>query len=54
MIDSPYHPYSDTRFTINEKSIDDLEDNMDRKKDDDDYNHNATLIKTKQTKLSDF
>ena len=33
MIDPPYHPYSDTRFTINEKGIDDLEDNMDRKKD---------------------
>ena len=26
MIDSPYHPYSDTRFTINQKGIDDLED----------------------------
>jgi hypothetical protein len=23
-------------------------------KEDDDYNHNATLIKTKQTNLSDF
>ena len=26
MIDSPYHPYSDTRFTINERGVDDLED----------------------------
>jgi DNA repair protein RadA len=26
MIDSPYHPYSDIRFTVNEKGIDDLED----------------------------
>jgi DNA repair protein RadA len=26
MIDSPYHPYSDTRFTINQKGVDDLED----------------------------
>ena len=26
MVDSPYHPYSDTRFTINQKGIDDLED----------------------------
>jgi DNA repair protein RadA len=25
MIDSPYHPYSDIRFTVNEKGIDDLE-----------------------------
>lgn len=30
MTDSPYHPYSDIRFTINEKGIDDLEDH-DRK-----------------------
>src|SRR6476660_2357506 len=26
MIDSPYHPYSDARFTMNEKGADDLED----------------------------
>jgi DNA repair protein RadA len=26
MIDSPYHPYSDIRFTINQKGVDDLED----------------------------
>ena len=32
MIDSPYHPYSDTRFTINQKGIDDLEDDKNRKK----------------------
>jgi DNA repair protein RadA len=25
MMDSPYHPYSDTRFTINEKGADDIE-----------------------------
>jgi DNA repair protein RadA len=25
MIDSPYHPYSDTRFTVNERGVDDLE-----------------------------
>lgn len=24
-MDSPYHPYSDTRFTINEKGADDIE-----------------------------
>jgi DNA repair protein RadA len=32
IIDSPYHPYSDTRFTINEKGIDDLEDGTNRRK----------------------
>jgi DNA repair protein RadA len=32
MIDSPYHPYSDIRFTINQKGIDDLEDSTNRKK----------------------
>ena len=32
MIDSPYHPYSDTRFTINQKGIDDLEDSTSREK----------------------
>jgi DNA repair protein RadA len=26
MMDSPYHPYSDTRFTINEKGADDIEE----------------------------
>ena len=26
MIDSPYHPYSDIRFTVNERGIDDIED----------------------------
>ncbi len=25
-MDSPYHPYSDTRFTINEKGADDIEE----------------------------
>ena len=28
MIDSPYHPYSDARFTLNEKGTDDLEDEL--------------------------
>jgi len=28
MIDSPYHPYSDARFTLNEKGTDDLEDEI--------------------------
>jgi DNA repair protein RadA len=28
MIDSPYHPYSDTKFTLNEKGTDDLEDEI--------------------------
>ena len=28
MIDSPYHPYSDVKFTLNEKGIDDLEDEI--------------------------
>jgi DNA repair protein RadA len=32
IIDSPYHPYSDTRFTINEKGVDDLEDDTSRRK----------------------
>ena len=32
MIDSPYHPYSDIRFTINLKGIDDLEDSTNREK----------------------
>ena len=26
MIDSPYHPYSETRFTVNERGTDDLEE----------------------------
>jgi DNA repair protein RadA len=26
MMDSPYHPYSDTRFTLNEKGTDDIEE----------------------------
>jgi DNA repair protein RadA len=26
MVDSPYHPYSDIRFTVNEKGIDDVEE----------------------------
>lgn len=28
IIDSPYHPYSDTKFTLNEKGSDDLEDEL--------------------------
>jgi DNA repair protein RadA len=28
MIDSPFHPYSATRFTLNEKGTDDLEDEL--------------------------
>jgi DNA repair protein RadA len=32
IIDSPYHPYSDTRFTINNRGVDDLEDHMNREK----------------------
>jgi DNA repair protein RadA len=32
MIDSPYHPYSDTRFTINQRGIDDLEDDANRQR----------------------
>jgi DNA repair protein RadA len=35
IIDSPYHPYQDTRFTVNEKGIDDIEDAPKKKKDDD-------------------
>ena len=26
MMDSPYHPYSDTRFTLNEKGTDAIEE----------------------------
>ncbi|HKZ62205.1 MAG TPA: DNA repair and recombination protein RadA, partial [Nitrososphaera sp.] len=41
MIDSPYHPYSDIRFTVNEKGIDDTEEKEPKSKkkaaaDDDD------------------
>jgi DNA repair protein RadA len=32
MIDSPYHPYSDVRFMINQKGVDDLEDSTKREK----------------------
>ena len=32
MMDSPYHPYSDTRFTINEKGTDDIEEEGTSKK----------------------
>jgi hypothetical protein len=32
MIDSPYHPYSEARFTLNEKGTDDLEDSISTKK----------------------
>jgi DNA repair protein RadA len=28
MIDSPCHPYSDAKFTLNEKGTDDLEDEI--------------------------
>lgn len=31
MIDSPYHPYSDARFTINEKGTDDIEEERRRR-----------------------
>jgi DNA repair protein RadA len=31
MIDSPYHPYSDARFTINEKGTDDIEEERKRR-----------------------
>src|ERR687897_584905 len=32
MIDSPYHPYSDAKFTLNEKGTDDLEDESMKKR----------------------
>jgi DNA repair protein RadA len=32
MVDSPYHPYSDIRFTVNEKGVDDLEDDVNRQR----------------------
>jgi len=28
MIDSPYHPYSDARFTVNERGSDDIEEEL--------------------------
>ena len=31
MIDSPYHPYSDVRFTVNEKGSDDIEEELKKK-----------------------
>lgn len=36
IIDSPYHPYSDTRFTVNEKGIDDTDEKAPKKKVDKD------------------
>ena len=32
IIDSPYHPYSDVRFTVNEKGIDDSDPDAPKKK----------------------
>jgi DNA repair protein RadA len=32
MIDSPYHPYSDTKFTVTEKGVDDLEEETSSKR----------------------
>lgn len=32
IIDSPYHPYSDVRFTVNEKGIDDLDQDTPKKR----------------------
>jgi DNA repair protein RadA len=34
MVDSPYHPYSDTRFTVNERGVDDLDDDKNKKRPD--------------------
>ena len=31
MMDSPYHPYSDTRFTVTERGADDLEEQTPKK-----------------------
>jgi DNA repair protein RadA len=31
MIDSPYHPYSDVRFTVNERGSDDIEEELKKK-----------------------
>lgn len=32
MIDSPYHPYSDVKFTVNEKGLDDVDEKTAKKK----------------------
>jgi DNA repair protein RadA len=32
MIDSPYHPYSEVRFTINEKGTDNIDEGKKSKK----------------------
>jgi hypothetical protein len=32
MIDSPYHPYDDVRFTVNEKGIDDTDQDAPKKR----------------------
>ena len=32
MIDSPYHPYGDTRFTVNEKGVDDIDEDSPKRK----------------------
>jgi DNA repair protein RadA len=32
MIDSPYHPYSDTKFTVTEKGVDDMEEETSTKR----------------------
>ena len=32
IIDSPYHPYSDVRFTVNEKGVDDIDSDVPRKR----------------------
>ena len=32
MIDSPYHPYSEVRFTVNEKGADNLDESKKSKK----------------------
>jgi DNA repair protein RadA len=32
MIDSPYHPYSDTKFTVTEKGVDDMEEETSSKR----------------------
>jgi DNA repair protein RadA len=43
MIDSPYHPYSDAKFTLNEKGTDDLEDEI-----------SSSKKMTKKTEESDY
>lgn len=35
IIDSPYHPYQDVRFTVNEKGIDDVDESAKKKKAED-------------------